>query len=381
MNDHDAVALLRRMVETPSLSGEESAVARLLADAMARAGLRAAIDDAGNAVGATRGDPRRGEPGDLVLLGHMDTAPGEVPVRLDGDRLFGRGAVDAKGPLAACVAAAARRLRDPRHADGPRVVVIGAVEEESASSRGARTVIPRYAPGACVIGEPSGWDGVTIGYKGRLLATFRASQPAGHSAGPGPSAPDRAFEWWSRVTLGLPGTGADADSAFARVQASLRSLRTESDGLQDAVEARAGFRLPPGAEPGAIEALCLAAALDVHGTATCEGHEHAIVADRGTPLVRALTGAIRARGARPRLILKTGPSDMNVVGPAWACPIAAYGPGDSALDHTPDEHILLSEFVRGIEVLAAALATLTAPPACPADPAEGRDGRSLPAVR
>ena len=49
---------------------------------------------------------------------------------------------------------------------------------------------------------------------------------------------------------------------------------------------------------------------------------------------------------------------MNVVGPAWGCPIVAYGPGDSSLDHTPHEHIQIEEFLRGVDVLSHALETL-----------------------
>ncbi|MER3469523.1 MAG: acetyl-lysine deacetylase, partial [Thermoflexus sp.] len=57
----------------------------------------------------------------------------------------------------------------------------------------------------------------------------------------------------------------------------------------------------------------------------------------------------------PRFRLKSGTSDMNVVGPAWRCPIAAYGPGDARLDHTPEEHIQLKEYLAGVRVLARAL--------------------------
>jgi LysW-gamma-L-lysine carboxypeptidase len=57
-------------------------------------------------------------------------------------------------------------------------------------------------------------------------------------------------------------------------------------------------------------------------------------------------------------VSKTGTSDMNVVGPAWTCPICAYGPGDSAFDHTPQEGISLSEYLRSIQVLRSALHTL-----------------------
>lgn len=55
---------------------------------------------------------------------------------------------------------------------------------------------------------------------------------------------------------------------------------------------------------------------------------------------------------------KTGTSDMNVVSEVWNCPIIAYGPGDSRLDHTPDEHIDLDEYVRAVRVLELALQTL-----------------------
>ncbi len=57
----------------------------------------------------------------------------------------------------------------------------------------------------------------------------------------------------------------------------------------------------------------------------------------------------------PRFLYKTGTADMNVVGPRWNCPILAYGPGDSALDHTPDEHIDLDEYLQAIDVLTRVL--------------------------
>ena len=61
---------------------------------------------------------------------------------------------------------------------------------------------------------------------------------------------------------------------------------------------------------------------------------------------------------RPRFILKTGTSDMNVVGPKWQCPVVAYGPGNSALDHTPDEHVSLTEYHKAIQILTGVLRSL-----------------------
>ena len=54
-----------------------------------------------------------------------------------------------------------------------------------------------------------------------------------------------------------------------------------------------------------------------------------------------------------------GTADMNVVGPVWKCPIPAYGPGDSSLDHTPDEHIEIEELETSIRILERALHALT----------------------
>ena len=75
--------------------------------------------------------------------------------------------------------------------------------------------------------------------------------------------------------------------------------------------------------------------------------------------MRAFLGAIRSEGGDPGFVVKTGTSDMNVVGPAWGCPIVAYGPGDSRLDHTPDEHIEISDLTRSIAVLVRVIRDLT----------------------
>jgi len=76
---------------------------------------------------------------------------------------------------------------------------------------------------------------------------------------------------------------------------------------------------------------------------------------KNSRLVRAFLWAIRAAGGQPSFVLKTGTADMNVVAPAWGCPALAYGPGDSSLDHTPNGHVLLSEYGRAVSVVGEAL--------------------------
>src|SRR3990172_5025165 len=186
----EAEALLQDLVRIPSLSGAESEASDFLKDWMAGHGFQAQVDESGSAVGQ-RGTGQI----EIVLLGHIDTFPGEVPVRIEGRRLFGRGSVDAKGALAAFALAAASITPLP----GVKLVVIGATEEEAASSRGARHARDRYHPYACVIGEPSGWDRLTLGYKGRLNVAWSWSGALAHSAGPTRSPAEVAVDTWRSI--------------------------------------------------------------------------------------------------------------------------------------------------------------------------------------
>src|SRR5260370_6981881 len=71
-------------------------------------GVHACIDDTGNLVAGTHPAECGVSMRPIILLGHMDTVGGVIPVRLQDGALYGRGAVDAKGPLAAFLSAAAR---------------------------------------------------------------------------------------------------------------------------------------------------------------------------------------------------------------------------------------------------------------------------------
>ncbi|MFO0786138.1 MAG: [LysW]-lysine hydrolase [Phycisphaerales bacterium] len=354
LSDEMALSLLYRLVSIPSLSGNERLCALALAAEMRSLGLIAEIDESGSVVG-TRGDPST-TAREIILLGHIDTVPGEIEVRRQGDILFGRGTVDAKGPLAAFTMAAARAELPP----GVRVRVIGAVEEEIATSKGARFAAEAYRPYACIIGEPSSVNGITLGYKGRLLATARIRSDSSHSAGPEPTASEIAFRLWATITGAIASARPPGPHAFESIQARLRSISSSSDGLQDIAALSLGFRLPPGFRPSDAEELCQEASRIAAPSTIWEfrGHESAVVADRSNSVSRALSTAIRQQGLKPTPKHKTGTSDMNVVAPVWNCPIAAYGPGNSSLDHTPGEHIHISEYLASIRILAHALESI-----------------------
>ncbi len=81
--------------------------------------------------------------------------------------------------------------------------------------------------------------------------------------------------------------------------------------------------------------------------------------EKNTQLVRCFLSGIRSQGGEPRFVYKTGTADLNIVAPVWKCPAVVYGPGDSALDHTPNEHIDLEDYRKAVEVLYAALEKLS----------------------
>jgi LysW-gamma-L-lysine carboxypeptidase len=372
LTDSEAVGLLENLVSIPSPSRQESQASSCLVSWMAAHGFDARVDAVGNAVGIRGDGPRR-----VVLLGHIDTFPGDLPVWRDGDWLYGRGTVDAKGPLCAFSAAVAAVDVPP----GWQVTVVGAVEEEAATSRGARHLVTRDpAPDVCLIGEPSGWDRITLGYKGRLLTEFRLRAPFAHSAGQERLPAEQAVDLWNAVVAYCDDFNADRKRAFDRLDPSLRHVVTRDEGAYGTAHMSLGFRLPPNLTPDVLE-KDLSHLLETEGWrleaepagsfhisstghqpsayVSVSGAEVAFRAEKNTPLVRAFLASIRQAGGRVRFVLKTGTSDMNVVGPAWECPIVAYGPGDSALDHTPDERIRLSEYLGSIEILKSVLRALT----------------------
>lgn len=347
LTDHDADVLLTGLVQQYSPSTRETEAVEYLVAWMDARGFDAHVDGAGNAVGVLGAGERT-----LLLLGHIDTVPGYIEVRREGDRLFGRGAVDAKGPLAAFAAAAARVGQQ----DGKRIIVVGAVEEEAATSKGARFLLDRLTPDAVIIGEPSRWDRLTVGYKGRLLVDYTLSRPIGHTAGPDGNVCDEAFTFWAAVQAATAEINAGVHRAFDQLSPSLRCMRSEDDGFNETATLTLGFRLPESFDIAAFKARLS----NIGGDARLgfRGQEPAYRAAKNTPLARAFIQAIEAEGGRAQFKVKTGTSDMNVVGPVWNCPILAYGPGDASLDHTPGEHIDLDEYHRAIAVLARVLAHL-----------------------
>jgi [amino group carrier protein]-lysine/ornithine hydrolase len=337
--------LLTELLKRYSPSEQEAAAVAYLVGWMAEHDFYADIDEVGNACGM-RGNPDA--PHTLMLLGHIDTVKGDIPVRMEDGKLYGRGSVDAKGSLCTFAAATAQA----RIPDNWRVMVIGAVEEEISTSKGAYHIRDHQQPppDMCIIGEPSGAERITLGYKGRLLLKYHYSRSMTHTALPEPSAGAVGADLWHTILDWSAIHNRGIERLFDQITPHLHEINTSSDGFTESVQMTIGFRLPPRMQPeGVLAALQLMAEGDV----IAYGSEQAYQGEKNNPLVRGMLAAIRGQGGDPGFVLKSGTSDMNVVGAVWGCPIVAYGPGDSQLDHTPNEHLELAEYDKAIATLTA----------------------------
>jgi len=346
VSEQAARELLQRVVDTPSVTGEEAACGEILVDFFEANGREAWLDAVGNV---------RAPADDAVLLtSHVDTVPGDIPVRVedgaDGPELWGRGSVDAKGPLVAMAVAAVRT----------GVSFAGVVGEE-VDSRGAHYLVEnRRAPEAVVNGEPSGWDGITLGYRGLVAGTYVVTSESGHTSRPENNAIQDAIEWWSRVERTFEDEGEEWTPVFERVTPKPVEIEggTSDDGLSVETTMDVQLRIPPSLT---CEQVRERADGELNG-GTVRWHDAVppVMESPRTDIARAFRVAVREADGDPRLLRKTGTADMNLFAQAWDCPngMVTYGPGDSDLDHAPDEHLPLAEFDRSTAVLESVVESL-----------------------
>ncbi|GAA3070363.1 M20/M25/M40 family metallo-hydrolase [Streptomyces roseofulvus] len=333
------LSLLTKTVSVPSVSGDENELASFLAEWCRERGMTAEVDKAGNLVASRGTGPRR-----LLLLGHLDTVPHHWPVEWRDDELWGRGSVDAKGSLA-------NFLEVLAHADIPEdghLCVVGAVEEEISSSKGAYHVRDHYPADAVVIGEPSGSQKLTLGYFGLFKLRVTAAVSSGHSAGmDAVSAPDLLIRALGEIREAVLAKAPEALSAVIDITCETGREEHRATGTLN-------FRVPPSADLAELRTAALGPreGVVVEVLRATPGY----AGGRSSSLVKVFTRAFAEAGVRPRFVVKKGTSDMNTLATTWKdVPMVAYGPGDSALDHTDEERIGGMEYRTARSLLADAV--------------------------
>ncbi len=246
----DVLKLTRELIDIPSVTGEEFQIGTSLAELLNRQGFHVDLQDISpersNIIATTEARPR------IILSTHMDTVPPFIESREDDEFIYGRGACDAKGIIAAQIAAA-EKLR----AEGFNEIGLLFTVDEEVTSTGAKVANNHQVAQSCeylINGEPTD-NRIAIGTKGSLQAIIRTEGRAAHSAYPeqGESAIEklldvlndiRAIEWPQDETfthttcnIGVISGGTRANVIPAQAEATIQiRLAVESQVVKTLLE-------------------------------------------------------------------------------------------------------------------------------------------------
>ena len=388
MDDNGIVGLLRDMVRAPSHPGvqrQEEGTVRALEAYLGRHGIAVEL------VQVRQGRPnllagiKGRKPGrHLLLCGHTDTvAPNEgsdvdfFSARSEAGRVFGRGAVDMKGAIAA-MAGALAEIQGSGGLEAGRVTLAAVIDEELESHGAEALIRSGFKADGAVIGEPTE-NRVAVGHLGLewLEARFFGRAVHGSLRKEGIDAIAAAAHFVSLVeselipgfegrrdpALGLPainvgtirgGQQPSMVAAECRVQVDRRWVTTETveqvfDDLESLLAkvraARPGLRTELARMPGGMATM-------LHGP---------LVIDPGHPLVAAARGAFAdAGGGDPGLSVFPAWTDGALLWREAGIPTLVWGPGELRLAHSAEESVAVNDVLLAARLYAAAARRFTA---------------------
>lgn len=335
--------LLEHLVRFRSLSGEEKDVADWFGGWLAEAGMTTGRVDDNLHFGVGTGDDT------LLLASHLDVVPPSdghpydpfEPTLADG-RLYGRGAVDAKGCVAAMTVALLELVEAGWKPSGGRVVAaFTACEERGWPYNGLQALRPHLEPvTAAIIGEPTSRVPVTA-QKGLLILRVEARGRSAHAA--------RAHLGVNAITMAARDLVRLADFRPERLhpllgETTVTATTIEGGTARNVVPDRCVFHLDIRSTPAYTHDELVACFRDL---LECDVHVHS---DRLVPTgtshdERVVRVCVDATERKP--VGSPTLSDWIFV---RDIPAVKIGPGESALSHTPDEHIALDDLIAGVEL-------------------------------
>ena len=328
----DVVALAAQLMAFDSVTGREGPVAAFVAQWLETRGWRVTrqpvSEDRVN-VWATRGG------GGVTFSTHLDTVPPHVAPRVEGGRLHGRGACDAKGIAAAMLAAATRLAAGGED----RVDLLFVVGEERGSD-GARAANALPATSRFLVnGEPTE-GALALGAKGSLRVTVCTEGREAHSA--------------------YPALGASAIEAMLAVLGDLRDARWPREAALGDTTLNIG-RIAGGTAPNVVAGACEAELLFrlVGPAQAVRARIEACVAGRARITYGLCIPAQRFHvvpGFPVTTVAYT--SDVPLLD-RWGIPLL-YGPGSIHVAHTPDECVDVDALHAAVDGYATLATTLLA---------------------
>src|SRR6476661_5837468 len=317
--------LTKALMEIPSVSGKEEAVGFYLRDHLLSLGwkveLQAVSENQNNVIATLTDTPR------VWFSTHMDTVPPFIPPTEDDEKIYGRGACDAKGIIAAQISAA-EQLRKEGIED---IGLLYTVEEER-SSTGARAANDHPLAAKCeymINGEPTDND-LAIGSKGTFRLIIRTTGKAAHSAYPEQG--DSAIEKLLDILDDIRHTKFPDDEFFGETTVNIGT-----------VEGGAALNvIPPTAEAG------LAIRLTTKKQ-PIEDAVRSIVRDRGEIEILSFSEPVRMLdldGFNKKVVRFT--TDIPHM-PNWGSPLL-LGPGSILVAHTKDEFVLKKDLEAAVSL-------------------------------
>lgn len=387
IDESELVALTRDLVRIPSVvrPGDPTATEALVADYIKRwlskAGFEVERQDV--APGRPNIIAWIGERGGKTLLleGHTDVVtegdarawkyPPFAAALADG-RIYGRGAADMKGGLAAAMIAGAAIQRSGARLGGR--LMIGALVDEERDMIGAKhlctTAIGHELTGA-IICEPEGNE-ICLEQRGVVWARITIRGRMAHGAMPeaGVNPIVAVGELLREVPL-LQGKlrrlcrrsrYLDPPTVTPTVVASPTRGLPQPNVIPGGAEVTLDIRLTPGCEPSAvareIDRACRQVAKRCPGTVMewqpLDGVRPPTSVERAEPLVRAVIAGVRqATGRRPRFGGVPGSTDGTILHSTLGIPIVTIGPGHRLISHQTDEYVEVHELITAARIYAA----------------------------
>ncbi|NVM53405.1 MAG: M20/M25/M40 family metallo-hydrolase [Candidatus Helarchaeota archaeon] len=352
----DEVEFLKKGVEIPSISGEEGKFGKFLFDRMKKLGFDVRTDSVGNVIGQVG----KGEPV-LLLCSHMDTVIGTIPVKLEDGKLFGRGAVDAKGSLIAMVCAATRFVKK----DIPGRIIIAGIVEEETTLKGIKTLLDSlYHVDFANFGEPSGVNRICVASKGRihLYLFFKTESGKSHvsSSEQNENAIHIAINFWNQFNNKMSQKPFLGKTPYFSVEPNITVIQAgeATNILPDSCSVDIDIRFPAGIKAKQIITE-IESIIEELEQETGTKIKHRILSqiegyrtNKDTKVVKALQQAIEdTTGSEANFLRKAGTNFMTIIGNRLQIPVISYGPGDPSLEHTPIEHLDIAEYQKTIDVL------------------------------
>lgn len=322
----DVVALTRELVDIESITGNERGVGEFLHRRLRELGYEVRLDPVETGRFNVFAVPPKQPRPEIFLSTHMDTVPPHFPSREDESRIYGRGACDAKGIIAAQIAAA-EKLRQ----DGPAVGLLFLVGEER-NSAGAQHANQRPAGGRFLInGEPTG-NRLATATKGAMRVELFAEGRMAHSAYPelGESAIEKLLDALQRIRqISLP---SDPQLGACTLNIGLIDGGRAPNVIPDHAHAELMYRLIGASDE--LKRQLVAAA----------GEQVRVKWGLELPFVR-----LRTLDGIPTMMAAFATDIPSLT--KWGEPLL-LGPGSIHVAHTPEEHIEKKELLAAVDLYA-----------------------------